>query len=310
MANKYLRSLIKFILPLFFKILLNLKLNRRVINFLSDKSYNSNDLYNFTSLIKKYLKDKKIIALDVGAQGGFNSDCFFPSKYNNFFEEILIEPIGTEAEKIKNKIVINKGLWSKKEIKSLFILGKRIGSSSMYQPDRSFFDLHDIKNKDYEKYDVTRTIEVECDTLSSLLNEKNIKNLDYLKIDTQGAEFEILKGIGKYRPLLIKIEVHLFSMYKNVPGWHNLINLLYELNYSLIDLKGIGSHSTRIPVEADMIFIPNFNNNEGKKILSKNIDKFISLMLIFGQIKLLKVILNKLNINLKEINELEDNYFN
>ena len=310
MANKYLRSLIKFILPLFFKILLNLKLNRRVINFLSDKSYSSNDLYNFTSLIKKYLKDKKIIALDVGAQGGFNSDCFFPSKYNNFFEEILIEPIGTEAEKIKNKIVINKGLWSKKEIKSLFILGKRIGSSSMYQPDRSFFDLHDIKNKDYEKYDVTRTIEVECDTLSSLLNEKNIKNLDYLKIDTQGAEFEILKGIGKYRPLLIKIEVHLFSMYKNVPGWHNLINLLYELNYSLIDLKGIGSHSTRIPVEADMIFIPNFNNNEGKKILSKNIDKFISLMLIFGQIKLLKVILNKLNINLKEINELEDNYFN
>ena len=39
------------------------------------------------------IKNNKIIALDVGAQGGFNSDCFFPKKYNNFFEEILIEPI-------------------------------------------------------------------------------------------------------------------------------------------------------------------------------------------------------------------------
>ena len=38
--------------------------------------------------------------------------------------------------------------------------------------------------------------------LSNQLSELNINNLDYLKIDTQGAELEILKGIGKYRPLL------------------------------------------------------------------------------------------------------------
>ena len=31
---------------------------------------------------------------------------------------------------------------------------------------------------------------VECDTLSSSLKELNIKNLDYLKIDTQGAELK------------------------------------------------------------------------------------------------------------------------
>ena len=52
----------------------------------------------------------KILALDVGAQGGFNSDNFFPSKYNIFFDEILVEPIKSEAEKIHSKkYVINKG---------------------------------------------------------------------------------------------------------------------------------------------------------------------------------------------------------
>ena len=112
---KLSRSFLKIILPTIFKILIKLKLNRRVINFLSDRSYNSNNLYDFTKIIKNILNENKIIALDVGAQGGFNSDNFFSKKYNYFFEDILIEPIETEAQKFKNKrYVINKGVWSKK----------------------------------------------------------------------------------------------------------------------------------------------------------------------------------------------------
>jgi len=311
MPNKISRSLVKLILPIIYKILVKFKLNRRVINFLSDKSYRSNDQHNFIPLISGLLKNKKIISLDVGAQGGFNSDEFFPSKYNYFFKEILIEPINSEAKKFENKkFVINKGLWSKKEKKKLNILDNRLGSSSMYEPDEEFFDLHNLKKKDYDNYKITRSIEVECDTLTSQLKELEINKLDYLKIDTQGAELEILKGIGEYRPLLIKAEAHFFSMYKNVPNWNKLVSFLYDLNYTLIDFKGIGNHSTRIPAEADMIFIPNFNNKIGKKLILDNKDKFISLMLIFGQLKILQVILKRFQIELKEIEKLEDNYFN
>ena len=311
MPNKILRSLVKLILPVIYKILVKFKLNRRVINFLSDKSYRSNDQYNFTSLISGLLENEKIISLDVGAQGGFNSDKFFPSKYNCFFKEILIEPINSEAEKFENKrFVINKGLWSKKEKKKLNILDDRLGSSSMYEPDEEFFDLHNLKKKDYDNYKITRFIEVECDTLTNQLKELEINKLDYLKIDTQGAELEILKGIGEYRPLLIKTEAHFFSMYKNVPNWNKLVSFLYDLNYTLIDFKGIGNHSTRIPAEADMIFIPNFNNKIGKKLILDNKDKFISLMLIFGQLKILQVILKRFQIESSNLEKLEDNYFN
>ena len=308
---KLFRSLSKIMLPILFKILIYLKLNRRFINFLNEKSYKSNDVYNFNEIIKNLIRNKKIIALDVGAQGGFNSDNFFPNKYNHFFNNILVEPIKAEADKLKEeKFVINKGLWSKKENKKLYILENRLGSTSMYIPDEEAFDLHDINSNDFENYKVTRTIEIECDTLSSQLSGLNIELLDYLKIDTQGAELEILKGIGSYRPLLIKIEVHFFSMYKNVPSWHELINCLYNLGYVLIDMKGIGRHNTRIPAETDMIFIPNFNNETGKELIKNNNEKFISLMLIFGQLKILQIILKRLQIDNNEIERLEDHYFN
>jgi len=58
---KLFRSLSKIMLPILFKILIYLKLNRRFINFLNEKSYKSNDVYNFNEIIKNLLKNKKII---------------------------------------------------------------------------------------------------------------------------------------------------------------------------------------------------------------------------------------------------------
>ena len=309
--QKFFRSLIKLLLPIIYKILVSLKLNRRVINFLSEKAYKSNEKYDFKEHIENLLKNNKITALDVGAQGGFNSDNFFPNQYNQYFQSILVEPIKDEANKFKGqKFVINKGLWSNKEKKNLYVLDNRLGSSSMYMPNEEAFDLHRIKKKDFQNYKVTRTIQIDCDTISNQLSELNIKMLDYLKIDTQGAELEILKGIGSFRPLFLKIEVHFFSIYKDTPSWHELVNFLYEMNYVLIDLKGIGSHSTRIPAEVDMIFIPNFNNDSGKELIKANIEKFTSLMLIFGQLKVLQVILKRFKISDNKIEQLEDYYFN
>ena len=48
----------------------------------------------------------------------------------------------------------------------------------------------------------------------------------------------------------------------------------------------------------------------GEKLILDKRDKFISLMLIFGQLKLLQVILKRFQIELKELEKLEDNYFN
>jgi FkbM family methyltransferase len=312
-SEKFSKSFSKFLLPVLFKIFSILRINRRAINYLSDKSFFSNNKHNFENLIQSLLKDKKIITLDVGAQGGFNSDHFIPNRYNQFFDPILVEPIKEEAEKLRsnNINVIDNALWSSSMKKKIYILGNRLGSSSMYKPDPNLFDLHNIKKKDYQDYKVTEEIEVQCETLKNSLISQNIKRLDYLKIDTQGAELEILKGMGDFRPLVIKIEAHIHSMYENVPSWNELLDFLYKLNYITIDWKGIGSHSTRVPAEMDIIFIPNFNNQVGRKIITDNEELFISLMLIFGQINLLKIVSEKNNFrHFNQINKLNDFFFN
>ena len=142
LKTNFFRSLIKKILPSIFKLLIKFRSNRRVINFLNEKSYFSNEVYDFSSIVKGLIKNEKINSLDVGAQGGFNSDNFFPKKYNIFFEDILVEPLKSESNKLKNKkYIINKGLWSKKEKRKFYLLGKRPGSSSMYKPDKEKFYL-------------------------------------------------------------------------------------------------------------------------------------------------------------------------
>ena len=310
LSKKIKISIIKFLLPFFYKFFLILKANTRVINFLIEKKIRENDYYSFEKNIENFLQNKKMVAVDVGSQGGFNSDNFFPNKYNKFFKPILFDPI-KDKNLQQNVTFINKGLWSSKKNKTLYILNKRPGSSSMYKPNPESIKMYGFKNKDISIFDVTSTETIECDTIENSLNDCKIENIDYLKIDTQGAELEILKGLGKFQPLLIKCEVQIYPMYKDVPKWTDLLSYLSELNYVVSDWKQIGSSNTRTPVEMDMIFLPNFNNDDGKKLILNNEKKFISLMLISGQIELLKRISELLNLKYQDFYmQLTDRYFN
>jgi len=304
-------SITKLLLPILHKIFELLKTNTRAINFFNDKKFNANNVYNFQKDIEVLLKNDKLIGLDVGAQGGFNSDKYFPKKYNKYFDSILVDPFKNSLEGAESKFTINKGLWSSKGERELYILKKRPQSSSMYEPNKDSLEIYDFKEKDFHLFDVSETEMVECDTLSSSLKELNIDTLDYLKIDTQGAELEILKGLESFRPLIIKCEVQIFPMYKKEPYWTEVTDLLYKLGYIVSDWKKIGSHSTRVPVEMDMIFIPNFLTESGKKLIIENKKKFICLMLITGQIKLLKKVSKILDFGHSEFYmKTEDKYFN
>jgi len=307
-----IKVLLSKIVQLISKILIALKIHSRVVNQfnkLRSESHKNQDLSNFVS---KLLGEKKLIALDVGAQGGFFNASIFSKKYNFFFDPIVVEPIPNEAKKLedKNYKVIPNGLWSVNCKKKLYILGKRSGSSSMYKPNPNVLSLYDFKEKDFSIFKVTDEIDIECTTIKESLNKFKVNNLDFLKIDTQGSELEILKGMGEYFPLLMKIEAQIIPMYENVPNWGELVNHLQKINYMICECIEIGKHATRIPAEMDMIFIPNYLTEFGKKIILSREKEFISLMLIFGHIKLLQNISLKLNFAANsEIQKLKDKFF-
>ena len=111
---RLLSKIIYFLIPTLSKILIALRLNSRIINQLNKLRYESHKVDDHRNLISKLLVDNKLVALDVGAQGGFFNANIFPKKYNNFFNPIVVEPLSSEAEKLtkQNYKVIAKGLWS------------------------------------------------------------------------------------------------------------------------------------------------------------------------------------------------------
>ena len=305
-------KIIYFCIPFFSKIFISLRLLSRIINQLNKIRSESHKIDNHSNFVSKLLSNNKLSSLDVGAQGGFFNESIFPQKYNKFFSPIVVEPIASEAKKLinQNYKVISKGLWSKDCKKTLYVLGKRSGSSSMYKPNKNAFDLYSFKKKDFSLFDISEEVEIDCTTISKSLNKLNVKNLDFLKIDTQGSELEILKGLGDYLPLLIKIEAQIIPMYADIPNWGELVDYLYKKNYMTCEWIEIGGHLTRSPAEMDMIFIPNYLTENGKKIILSREKEFVSLMLIFGHIKLLQDISVKLNFsNNSEVQKIKDRFF-
>jgi len=307
-----IKFLLSKIIQIISKVLIVLKIHSRAVNEFNKLRSESHKNQDHRSFVFKLLGEKKLVALDVGAQGGFFNGGIFSKKYNFFFDPIVVEPIPDEAKKLENQVdkVIPKGLWSENCKKKLYVLGKRPGSSSMYKPNPSVLSLYDFKEKDFHIFDITDEIDIECTTIKESLNKFEVNNLDFLKIDTQGSELEILKGIGEYFPLLMKIEAQIIPMYKNVPNWGTLVNHLEKMNYMTCEWIEIGKHVTRTPAEMDMIFIPNYLTDFGKKIITSREKEFISLMLIFGHIRLLQNISLKLNFAANsEIQKLKDKFF-
>ena len=112
------------------RILIALRVHSRIINQLNKLRSESHKIDDHRNIVSKLMENKKLMALDVGAQGGFFNADIFHKKYNNFFDPILVEPLASEAEKLmkQNYKIISKGLWSTNCKKKLYVLGKRTES--------------------------------------------------------------------------------------------------------------------------------------------------------------------------------------
>ncbi len=64
------------------------------------------------------------------------------------------------------------------------------------------------KNADEHNYKTHRSIEVNTETLNSILKTEEIESVDLLSIDVEGAELEVLNGLDfeKHQPKLVLLE--------------------------------------------------------------------------------------------------------
>ena len=98
-----IKFLISKIVKIISKALIALKIYSRVVNQFNKLRSESHKNQDHSKFVSKLLGEKKLVALDIGAQGGFFNASIFSKKYNFFFDPIVVEPIPDEAKKLEDK---------------------------------------------------------------------------------------------------------------------------------------------------------------------------------------------------------------
>ena len=75
--------------------------------------------------------------------------------------------------------------------------------------------------------------------LDTFINKNNIKNINLLKIDTQGHDLNVVKSLGNCINIIdtIILECQIKTLYKNNPTKENIILYMNNNNFSLINIE-------------------------------------------------------------------------
>ena len=240
-------------------------------------------------IFSKELNQDKINILDIGASGNFNIN-----KFNNFFSHLNIAKIikfdeESKIVKDKNDIIYDKFLWSEDTTKKFYITNNHV-SSSFYKPNTEIL-------KDFANFTDHVIIEEKDEKVNKLDNFDFDMEINFVKIDAEGAELEILKG-GKNilkNCFGFEIEQQFISRFVDSPKYFEVSRYLDELGYELMILnteswkKKIEYSNIRSNVRlvwADFIYflpykslIKIINNSPNSQII---ILKYLSLLLLYN----------------------------
>ena len=193
---------------------------------------------------REYLKDEPINLIDIGAHKGETINFF--NKNFNINKIIAFEPNKDLFEKLNKKIkkqnilLLNYGVGTKNENKKLNIT---IDTASSTFNEINFETKYFKRKKNFYLFNKNQSFikdkqSIQIINLSDFIL-KNEKKIDVLKIDTEGYEYNILKGIKKLdlkKIRFIYFEHHYDLMIEKRYKFSDINNLLKQNNF-LMKLK-------------------------------------------------------------------------
>lgn len=205
------------------------------------KGLNANSYFHILSL-KRFSKDIKMM-IDVGANKGdyiksFKSE--FPESKVIAFEPII--EFSNELNKL-NIINFNIGLWDRNIDNARFYYNKKSPH------DSSFFEY----TNNYSTNSKTEERKVAIRRFDSL--NLKIESPCFLKIDVEGAEYNVLKGFGKKLDEIdfILLEFLFQDNFKKGNDFWEVVKLLKEHGFIGFSQKTL-NYQKGMPNQADFLF--------------------------------------------------------
>lgn len=182
------------------------------------------------------LANNPLTIVDVGASGGIDDRW---AKLTSSYRGILFEPDPREYEDLraksgKNLFVFNSALSGAPETIDFHLCSKQ-QVSSVYRPNQNFLRAF----PDASRFDIEKTTRVSTDTLSNQLSSKGFREIDFIKIDTQGHELSILRGsLGHLDTVVgLELEVEFAALYEGQPLFNEVDSFVRANGFELFDLK-------------------------------------------------------------------------
>lgn len=149
------------------------------------------------------------------------------------------------------------------------LLGEKAKKAVDYYASTSAFDTgNSIFREQTSFFDNCEIRKLPMVTLDSIVKKRNLKNIDFIKLDTQGSELNILKGAKKtiLHTEFILLETQNLEYNLGAPDTCDVLLFMKNLGFQLFDITEIHHLPTGEMLQVDLLFA----RNDSKFILRKS----------------------------------------
>ena len=213
-----------------------------------------NEKIKEVQLLEKFIPTGGVI-FDIGAEFGQYTKAF-AKIHNNSCTIYSFEPFDYSRDilkkvvkKFKNVKIFSNALLDKNTETKIYI---PIKNSGKFGPG-----LVSVINQSHKNY-VTQIIKTE--TLDSFVTKQNIKKIDFIKIDIEGAELLVFQGgnksISYFRPI-IQCEINEKFMKKANLNVDDIFEFFFKINYACFIIKNNQfTNIIKYILPTDYLFVP------------------------------------------------------